>query len=72
MLHLARKPFLKVEFPDRVIGVGVRLDFDVAPDGYSTGGKRSFTVDVGHNSIRVDKTVLKLHNSPNCQTVDTS
>jgi uncharacterized cupin superfamily protein len=32
----------------------------------------SFTVDVGHNSIRVDKTVLKLHNSPNCQTVDTS
>lgn len=38
--HLVGKPFLHVEFPGRVIRIGVRFDFDVALDGYPTGKKQ--------------------------------
>src|SRR3972149_2235254 len=48
VFHVTGKPFLKVEFPGRVIRVGLRLDLDVTFDRDAAGVKQTpfFTVMV--------------------------
>jgi hypothetical protein len=53
VFHLVGKPFLKVEFPGWVIGIGIRFDFDMSLDECPTGQKQApfglALVDEGKN-----------------------